>query len=84
MASHDLERDILESDAAFRASFDRSSATYHGGSAEPVPLGGARVPEGADAAPSVQDSRAEVIRAMNALRRHLVRRRTPPSAARLP
>lgn len=43
--SSQLARDILDSDRAFRAEFDRSSTTFHGGSTEAVPLGGSRVPK---------------------------------------
>eukprot|EP01013_Petalomonas_cantuscygni_P003588 TRINITY_DN1378_c0_g1_i2.p1 TRINITY_DN1378_c0_g1~~TRINITY_DN1378_c0_g1_i2.p1 ORF type:complete len:281 (+),score=47.21 TRINITY_DN1378_c0_g1_i2:55-897(+) len=52
-----LAKDMVESDAAFRAQFDRSNPTYHGGLAESVPVnpsaeaapgavfGGGRIPE---------------------------------------
>uniref|UniRef100_A0A7S4PXM3 Uncharacterized protein n=1 Tax=Alexandrium monilatum TaxID=311494 RepID=A0A7S4PXM3_9DINO len=36
---------LIESDAAFREQFDRSSPNFHGGVDVPVPTGGARVPE---------------------------------------
>mmetsp|Transcript_47862 Transcript_47862/g.77636 ORF Transcript_47862/g.77636 Transcript_47862/m.77636 type:complete len:230 (-) Transcript_47862:246-935(-) len=38
-------KDLAESGADFADQFDRDSATFHGGITEPVPLGGARVPE---------------------------------------
>ncbi len=39
-------KDILESDASFRASFDPKSENFHGGDVTPVPVGGNRVPKG--------------------------------------
>lgn len=45
MAEQDLAQDILDSDKAFRETFDRASAAFHGGDTTAVPLGGSRVPE---------------------------------------
>lgn len=41
----DLAQDILDSDKAFRETFNRSSAEFHGGDTTVVPLGGGRVPD---------------------------------------
>mmetsp|Transcript_2783 Transcript_2783/g.8410 ORF Transcript_2783/g.8410 Transcript_2783/m.8410 type:complete len:333 (-) Transcript_2783:575-1573(-) len=70
-----LERDILDSDKAFRAEFDRSSTTFHGGSTEAVPLGGSRVPESMaeNTEATVEDDRmarlTELRQALNKLKR---------------
>lgn len=51
--------DRLESDAQFRAQFDRSSESFHNGDTTPVPIGGQRVPEGVSELPenSVEESK---------------------------
>lgn len=38
--------DVLDSDAAFRNSFDPRHPSYHNGDPTPVPTGGSRIPEG--------------------------------------
>eukprot|EP00919_Chromeraceae_sp_WS-2016_P048294 GHVR01114413.1.p1 GENE.GHVR01114413.1~~GHVR01114413.1.p1 ORF type:complete len:242 (+),score=81.57 GHVR01114413.1:40-765(+) len=41
---HNLAKDLIESDEAFREQFDRSHPSYHGGDNTPVITGGAIVP----------------------------------------
>ena len=43
--------DRLESDAQFRAQFDRGSESFHKGDTTPVPIGGQRIPEGVSELP---------------------------------
>eukprot|EP00388_Colpodella_angusta_P007711 GDKJ01021593.1.p1 GENE.GDKJ01021593.1~~GDKJ01021593.1.p1 ORF type:complete len:199 (+),score=67.62 GDKJ01021593.1:19-615(+) len=42
---HNIAKDMIESDEAFRSHFDRSSTDFHHGDPTVVPVGGARVPD---------------------------------------